>query len=69
MTERKVTRDAGSGKFVSDKYAQKHPKTTVSQTTGQGDHPERNRDVRTGQFVTEEQAQKHPKTTISEGGR
>jgi hypothetical protein len=24
----KVSRDAGSGKFVTDKYAKSHPKTT-----------------------------------------
>lgn len=27
-----VNKDAGTGKFVTDKYVQTHPKTTVTQT-------------------------------------
>jgi len=29
----KVNKDAGTGKFVSDKYVAKHPKTTYQETT------------------------------------
>lgn len=29
-----VHRDAGTGKFVSDKYAEEHPDTTVKETNG-----------------------------------
>lgn len=29
---RKVSRSAVNGRFVTDKYAQKHPKTTVRET-------------------------------------
>lgn len=28
----KVSRDAGTGKFVTDKFAVNHPKTTVTET-------------------------------------
>jgi hypothetical protein len=30
-TTKTVNRDAGTGKFVSEKYTQKHPKTTVTE--------------------------------------
>jgi hypothetical protein len=30
--QREVNRDAGTGKFVTEKYADKHPKTTVRET-------------------------------------
>lgn len=32
MKTRKIYRDAGTGKIVSKEYAEKHPKTTVSDT-------------------------------------
>ncbi|MGA9698127.1 hypothetical protein ACVBEE_06685 [Acinetobacter sp. ANC 3781] len=32
MATKKVSRDAGTGRFVTEKYAQKHPKTTVTET-------------------------------------
>lgn len=31
-TTTKVNRDAGTGKFVTEKYTEKHPKTTVTET-------------------------------------
>jgi hypothetical protein len=30
---RKINRDAGTGRFVTKKYAEEHPKTTVTETT------------------------------------
>lgn len=35
-TTRKVYRDAGTGRFVSEKEAEKNPKTTVSDTVPTG---------------------------------
>jgi hypothetical protein len=29
---RKISRDAGTGRFVKKEYAEKHPKTTVTET-------------------------------------
>ena len=29
---RKASRDAGTGRFVTEEYAKKHPKTTVTET-------------------------------------
>jgi hypothetical protein len=29
---RKISRDAGSGRFVPKSYAKRHPKTTVTET-------------------------------------
>jgi hypothetical protein len=65
---KKVTKSAVTGKFVP-KDATKRPDKTVTQTTGQGNHPERNRDAGTGRFVSSKYAEKHPNTTIKEGGR
>jgi hypothetical protein len=31
-TTTKVNRDAGTGQFVTEKYADKHPRTTVTET-------------------------------------
>ena len=33
--KRKVHRNAGTGRFVTEDYAKKHPKTTVSETVEQ----------------------------------
>jgi hypothetical protein len=32
VTKVKVSRDAGTGQFVPKKYAESHPKTTVTET-------------------------------------
>ncbi|WP_448761203.1 hypothetical protein [Acinetobacter tandoii] len=32
MSKNKVSRDAGTGRFVTEEYAKKHPKTTVTET-------------------------------------
>ena len=32
MATKKVSRDAGTGRFVTEDYAKKHPKTTVTET-------------------------------------
>ncbi|EEY89627.1 hypothetical protein HMPREF0017_01931 [Acinetobacter lwoffii SH145] len=32
MATKKVSRDAGTGRFVTEGYAKKHPKTTVTET-------------------------------------
>ena len=32
MATKKLSRDAGSGQFVTKPYADKHPKTTVTET-------------------------------------
>jgi hypothetical protein len=31
-TTRKLNRDAGTGRFVTEEYVEKHPKTTVTET-------------------------------------
>lgn len=62
----KVHRSASSGRFVKGTTAQRHPKTTVTQTTGgQG---KGYRSAITGRFVTEATARRHPGNTIKEGG-
>lgn len=41
MTERTVTKDAGSGRFVSADYAAANPDTTVTQTVAAAPEPDR----------------------------
>ena len=63
---RTVSRSARSGRFVKPGTAKRHPKTTVSQTTGGKGHGYRS--AITGRYVSKATARRHPGTTIHEGG-
>ena len=55
--------NAGNGQFVSPKYADRHPNTTVRVTDG-AKPTSAPRDAGNGRFVTEGYADRHPKTTV-----
>jgi len=63
---RKVTRSAGTGRFVKVSTAKSHPKTTVTQTVGGKAGPTRHRSAVTGHFVKPATAARHPTRTIKE---
>ena len=61
----KVHRSAITGRFVTGATAQRHPKTTINQSTpsnGSG-----GRSAITGRFVTDATVRRHPDTTVNEG--
>jgi hypothetical protein len=61
----KVHRSAITGRFVTGSTAQRHPKTTITQSTpsnGSG-----GRSAITGRFVTDATVRRHPDTTVDEG--
>jgi hypothetical protein len=60
----KVTKSASTGRFVSPKTATRHPRSTVTQTTGGA--AKGHRSTITGRFVKEATARRHPSTTIKE---
>jgi len=59
-------RSAKSGQFVTKKYADTHPSTTLGETRGGGSTGGTHRSAKTGKFVTDEFAKKHPSTTIKD---
>ena len=61
-------RSAGTGRYVTQRYAATHPKTTVTEHGGNSDSVTRHRDAETGQYVTSQYAATHPKTTVTENG-
>jgi hypothetical protein len=63
---RSVSRSASTGRFVKSTTVRRHPKTTVTQTTGGKGHGYRS--AITGRFVSKATARRHPETTIHEGG-
>ena len=62
----KIHRSAGSGRFVKATTTQRHPRTTVTQTTR--GNAKGFRSAITGRFVKESTAKRHQGTTIKEGG-
>jgi hypothetical protein len=62
----KAHRSAISGRFVKGATARRHPKTTVTQSTGSKANGHRS--AITGRFVKAATARRHPDTTIREGG-
>jgi hypothetical protein len=62
----KVHRSAVSGRFVKGSTAQRHPKTTVTQSIGS--KSKGNRSVISGRFVKLSTAMRHPENTVKEGG-
>jgi hypothetical protein len=64
-TMAKVNRSASTGRFVTQATVQRHPGTTVTQTTGGKGIGYRS--AITGHFVTEATAKRHPENTIKEG--
>ena len=61
----KVHHSAITGRFVTGATAQRHPKTTVTQTTPSQGHG--GRSAITGRFVTDATVRRHPDTTVDEG--
>ncbi|MDQ3930008.1 MAG: hypothetical protein M3328_12790 [Chloroflexota bacterium] len=63
-----VHRSAITGKYVSERYAHTHPRTTVSESAGgggsKGGHVHRS--AITGKYVSEHYAETHPRTTVTE---
>lgn len=62
----KSFRSAGSGRFVTSKYATSHKSTTVSETRGGGSTGGTYRSAGTGRFVKSSYGKSHPNTTIKD---
>lgn len=58
-------RSAKTGKFVSEKYANSHPATTLGEARGGGSTGS-SRSAKTGRFVSDKYAKTHPTTTVKE---
>jgi hypothetical protein len=60
-------RSAITGRYVKKATAQRHPKTTVTESTGKSKASGvRHRSAITGHYVSEATAKRHPKTTVTE---
>lgn len=62
----KSSRSAGSGRFVTSRYARSHKSTTVTEVRGGGSTGGTYRSARTGRFVTDAYGKSHPGTTIKD---
>ena len=62
----KSSRSASSGQFVTQRYANSHKSTTVTETRGGGSTGGTHRSAGTGKFVTDSYAKAHPATTIKD---
>jgi hypothetical protein len=59
-------RGAGSGRFVEQSYAKKHPRTTLGEKRGGGGTQGAHRSAVTDKFVTKSAARRGPSTTIKD---
>jgi hypothetical protein len=59
-------RSAGTGRFVTPKYAASHKSTTVGETRGGGSTGGTYRSASSGRFVKSGYGKSHPKTTVKD---
>ncbi|HEX8509340.1 MAG TPA: hypothetical protein VF635_07570 [Propionibacteriaceae bacterium] len=61
-------RSAKTGRFVTKATAARHPRTTVTESSGGKGGGKAYRSAITGHYVTKGTAQRHPDTTVTENG-
>lgn len=66
MTKKTVFRDSTDGKFVTERYADKHPRTTERERVPSAPAPAHNRSSGSGRFVSDDAARRNPSGTQRE---
>jgi hypothetical protein len=61
-------RSAITGRYVSRATAARHPRTTVTESSGNRSAGTHHRSATTGRYVSAATAARHPRTTVTETG-
>ena len=64
-----ANRSAITGRYISNAAAARHPKTSITESSGNTSSGTHNRSAISGQYLSAAAAARHPNTSVTERGK